>query len=203
MKKCKYCQSEIDSKAKVCPQCGKKQGMSGCLIAIIVLVVICVLASLGGGDKPSSKNDDKKAQKSTETKKQGEKEKTSFETNETVTYKNVDFKVEKIERSNGSEFDKPEDGKEFLIVTINIKNNSDDKVSYNAYDWKLTNSNGQENDEAFTTVNSNALNNGDLAVGGTVTGTIAYEIPKGDSGLKLSYYDTVFDNKEAFYFNIK
>ncbi len=27
-KKCKYCQSEIDKKAKICPNCKKKQGGS-------------------------------------------------------------------------------------------------------------------------------------------------------------------------------
>ena len=56
MKKCKHCQSEIDSKAKVCPKCGKKQGMSTFLIVVIVVVIICLLASLGGEDKPSSKD---------------------------------------------------------------------------------------------------------------------------------------------------
>ena len=44
-KKCKYCQSEIDKKAKICPNCRKKQGMPKWLIAIIVVVVIapCVV----------------------------------------------------------------------------------------------------------------------------------------------------------------
>ncbi len=196
MKKCKSCQSEIDSKAKRCPNCGKKQGMPVWLIIIIVIAIICILAS-GGNDKPKSTNN-KSNTKTTE-----EKTKKSFETTETVTYKDVEYKIENVERSNGSEFDKPEEGKEFLIITVNIKNNSDQKVSYNAYDWKLTNSNGQENTEAFTTNNSNALNSGDLAKGGTVTGTLAYEIPEGDSGLKFSYYDTIIDDEAAFYFNIK
>ena len=129
--------------------------------------------------------------------------KTSFNTDETVTYKDVEFKIENIERSNGSEYDSPEEGKEFLIITINIKNNSDKKVSYNSLDWKLTNSNGQENSETFTITNDNALNSGDLASGGTVTGTLAYEVPQGDSDMKLSYYGNILDDEAAFYFNIK
>ena len=49
MKKCKYCQGEIDDKAKVCPNCGKKQSKHILLIVVIVIVVIAVIASLGGG----------------------------------------------------------------------------------------------------------------------------------------------------------
>lgn len=47
-KKCKYCKSEIDSKAVVCPHCGRKQGMSKAKKAIItVVVVIIVIAAIG------------------------------------------------------------------------------------------------------------------------------------------------------------
>ena len=55
-KKCKYCQSEIDKKAKICPNCRKKQGMPKWLIAIIVIFVIIVFASMGGGEESSSGN---------------------------------------------------------------------------------------------------------------------------------------------------
>ena len=198
MKKCKSCQSEIDSRAKKCPNCGKRQGLPIWLIIIIAIIMICVFVS-GGNDEPKSTNNNSNSS----GKKAEEKTKTSFETNETVTYKDVEYRIENVERSSGSEFDKPEDGKEFLIITINIKNNSSEKVSYNALDWKLTNSSGQENSETFTTNNNNALNSGDLAKGGVVTGTLAYEIPEGDSGLKFSYYDNMLDDEEAFYFNIK
>ena len=57
-KLCKYCKSEIPAGAKICPNCRKKQGKSGCLIAIIAVVVILVLVGIasGGGsdDKISS-----------------------------------------------------------------------------------------------------------------------------------------------------
>lgn len=52
-KKCKHCQSDIPKKAKVCPQCNKKQ--SGILKWIIIAVVaIIIIGAAGGGeDKPT------------------------------------------------------------------------------------------------------------------------------------------------------
>lgn len=38
-KKCKYCKSEIDKKAKVCPVCGRLQKAHGCLITVAVLLI--------------------------------------------------------------------------------------------------------------------------------------------------------------------
>lgn len=54
MKKCKYCKSEIDSKAKVCPNCRKPQGspilriIIGVIVGLILLVLI--VQSLGSDD---------------------------------------------------------------------------------------------------------------------------------------------------------
>jgi len=57
MKKCKYCQSDIDPKAKICPNCKKKQGMPKWAIILIVIVVIGVLGSaLGSSDSESENN---------------------------------------------------------------------------------------------------------------------------------------------------
>lgn len=53
MKKCKYCQSEIDDKAKVCPKCGKKQGMPKWLIVVIVILVIAIIGGLSGEESDS------------------------------------------------------------------------------------------------------------------------------------------------------
>ena len=58
MKKCKHCQTEIDSKAKICPNCRKKQGMPIWLIVILVFVGIGIISGIVGGesssgDKPS------------------------------------------------------------------------------------------------------------------------------------------------------
>lgn len=59
MKKCKYCQSDIDAKAKICPNCHKKQGnffqKHPVLTVFLVLIVIGIIA--GGNDES---NDTKK-----------------------------------------------------------------------------------------------------------------------------------------------
>ena len=58
MKKCKHCQSEIDSKAKICPNCRKKQVMPKWLIIVLVIVGIALVGGIAGGgsdseDKPA------------------------------------------------------------------------------------------------------------------------------------------------------
>lgn len=55
MKKCKHCQTEIDKKAKVCPNCRKKQGMPVWLIVVIVFVGIGIIGgAFGGGEDAAS-----------------------------------------------------------------------------------------------------------------------------------------------------
>lgn len=52
---CKHCQSEIPAKAKVCPNCRKKQGGMGCLGVILLVVGILIalfafIRMMGGSD---------------------------------------------------------------------------------------------------------------------------------------------------------
>lgn len=132
-------------------------------------------------------------------------EKTSFNVNETAVFENVHYTVTNVKYSNGNEWDNPADGKNFVIVTLKIENKSDSKISYNTYDWKMINSQGQEDDEAFTTINNDTdLGSGDLAAGGTKTGTLVFEESKDESSLKLLYYsNSLFDENSTFEIVIK
>lgn len=69
----------------------------------------------------------------------------------------------------------------------------------------MINSQGQEDDETFTTVNSDtSLSSGDLAAGGTKTGTLVYEQAKDETSLKLLYYANSFwDENSTFEIVIK
>lgn len=43
MKKCKYCQTEIDSKAKVCPNCKRKISGMPTLVKVLLIIFIIIL----------------------------------------------------------------------------------------------------------------------------------------------------------------
>lgn len=55
-KLCKHCQTEIPKKAKVCPNCRKKQGGVGKWI-VIALVAVLLIGAIGGSDEESGNND--------------------------------------------------------------------------------------------------------------------------------------------------
>lgn len=58
MKKCKYCQTEINSKAKICSQCHKKQTNPAIRVIGIIIIIIGIIAIVSGmGDTDSSKED--------------------------------------------------------------------------------------------------------------------------------------------------
>ena len=202
-KLCKYCKSEIPANAKVCPNCRKKQGLKIWQIILIAIVVLGIIGALaGGGDEQPTSQDSASQKESSTTEKKTEKkeEKTEFSQSETVTFKGVNFTITSVEKTTGSEFDTAKDGHEYVIVGLKIENKSDEKISYNSFDWKMENSNGQEVDTAFTTINTDtALNSGDLNAGGMVEGTLAFEQPQGDTGLKLNYYyNALFDENASF-----
>lgn len=49
-KKCKYCQVEIDKKAKVCPKCGKKLGGNAKYVIISIIVLFVLIGVFGNDD---------------------------------------------------------------------------------------------------------------------------------------------------------
>lgn len=49
MKKCKECNAEISKSAKVCPQCGKKQGHPILRAVIGTFIIIIGIAAIAGG----------------------------------------------------------------------------------------------------------------------------------------------------------
>lgn len=73
---CKHCQTEIPYKAKVCPQCRKKQGGKLKWIIIGILILIVAIGAFGGGDDTDSTDSTKT--ESAEKKEKKEKKKIDY-----------------------------------------------------------------------------------------------------------------------------
>lgn len=192
----------VDAKPK------KKKGCVtwGIIVLIAIIVIIAIGQSCNSGNNrtatlvTSGQLSSGTVSKSTA----GETQKTSFKVGETAKYNDVELTAAKVEKSKGSEYDSPKSGNEFVIVTVKYKNDGKENISYNPYDFKMKNSKGQIISQSFTTVNQkDALNSGDLAPGGEIEGTIAFEEPKGDKGLVLQYTGNIFNSNSEVDFQLQ
>ncbi|MGM9879505.1 MAG: DUF4352 domain-containing protein [Bacilli bacterium] len=130
-----------------------------------------------------------------------------------ITYNGMDYKVVKVETSEGNSYKAPKEGNQFLIVTVYMKNNTGEKVQYSYKNWTMSNSNGDEEKRIFTSVNvDTALYSGDLVIGGIKTGSMVFEQPIGDPKLRMNFYELKKDkngeevidtNKKIFSVSIK
>ena len=118
-----------------------------------------------------------------------------FSMDDVITYNGVDYKIVKVETSMGNSYKSPKDGNQFLIVTVYIKNNTDDKILYSYENWTMSNSKGEEKKRIFSSINvNNALYSGELVIGGIKTGSMVFEQPINDSKLILNFYDLKKDD---------
>lgn len=166
------------------------------LTGILILFVIGVMGSVGNGGKNNAGTDTATSGSNAAT--STPEEKTDFKVGETATFDDKSITVTEIQRNydTGNQFAQPESGKEFVIVTINITNNSDSTLDYSTFEFKMQDSNGVQQNEAIMALAEGKLSSGALAKGGKVTGKLAYEVPKDDAGLKLLYQNySLFNNK--------
>jgi hypothetical protein len=169
------------------------------------LIIVIVLIGAGGaaGNKNNTATNSGSTNNSSDTKKA--EEKTEFKVGETASFDNKTITVTDVQRNydTGNQFAQPESGKEFVIVTVKITNDSDKTLDYNTFEFKMQDSNGVQQNEAITALSEGKLNSGSLAAGGKVTGKLAYEVPKGDTGLKLLYQNFSFFDNKAITFNLQ
>ncbi len=161
------------------------------------LIVVIVLIGIGGAAGGNNSDTATNTGSNSSSQDQKAEEKTEFKVGETATFDDKSITVTDVQRNydTGNQFAQPESGKEFVIVTVQITNNSDSTLDYNTFEFKMQDSNGVQQSEAITALSEGKLNSGSLAKGGKVTGKLAYEVPKDDAGLKLLYQNfSFFDN---------
>lgn len=220
--KCSKCGTEYEGQFcpngcnayKQCPVCGAsyqgsfcpngcnsahppKKKAKGCLIAAIIVaaVVVIVVGIVVGSGLLFAKSVDDAIDQVISTH-SPDYQAPVVGINEAGIFEDRRITVTKVEKSNGTQFDTPAEGKEYVIVTVKIENVGSDKITYNPLDFKIRNSKGQVDTQTFTIIDSDtSLSSGELVAGGEVEGTITFEQPKDDPELTLEFYDNVlFDD---------
>ena len=154
--------------------------------AIIIIIIICLaITATILGTKAHNKLFDTgiEVKPNEETK--------VFKENDTIRYKDVTYKIKKIKTNEeGTKYRKPQKDNQFIIVTLEYENMSNQPVKYSAKSWKLENKDKKETQRLFTALDvDTALYSGKLVIGATKTGTIVFEQPKKYDTFKLNYYE--------------
>ena len=167
-------------------------------------IVIVVIIAIGSQYKqPEKVGENKKSESngSSQTQKGDSKkeEKTEFNVGDIIAFDGKELTVEKVERNwnSGNAYLKPKDGKEYVKVSVKIKNKSETEMNYNVFEFKAEDSNGAaENADMQTYSLPDSLGSGDLVKGGKKSGSMIFEVPAGSS-LKLHYQPSFWSNKKV------
>lgn len=169
----------------------KKSNYAKIFVILLLIVSALILAIFGGHMYEFLPK--KKSEVSTE---KATKEKV-FSMGDSISYNGAEYKVTKIESSQGNSYKSPKEGNQFLIVTISIKNNSDRKMPYSYENWTMSNSKGEEKKRIFTSINvEDALYSGELVIGGIKKGSMVFEQPIDDPKLKMNFYELKKDEND-------
>ncbi len=138
------------------------------VLGVIVLLIIIGVASSGGNSTPTKVGETNTNTVSTST---------QYKVGDVIKIGDYTLTVNKATRNwqSPADYDKPEAGKEYVLVEVTITNEGKSSASYNT--------------ETFTMAD-NKLNSGSLAAGGKITGNLVYDVPQDDAGLKLLFNPT-------------
>ncbi len=190
-KVCKHCQTEIPKKAKVCPNCRKKQG--GILKWIIIaILVIAVISSVAGGDDEKESGSDSNPQKVGETSKDNNEKDdaadepvdNTFAVGETLETSNLKISYLSAEQYvSDNQFIQPAEGKVFYRMEFEFENlgDSDEFVSSASFECYAD---GYSAEQSY--YGDDALS-ADLSPGKKAKGAVYYEVPADATEITLEY----------------
>ncbi|MBR3117391.1 MAG: DUF4352 domain-containing protein [Bacilli bacterium] len=185
-KKCQYCQTDIPIKATKCPNCYGKQGnfiqKHPVLFVFLILIGIGMIGGIINSIKKANFQKD-------------------YKQLDVVTYEDVKYSITNVEKTEKDTiYSNAPSGYEYVKVTIKIENKSNKKISYNTYNYKMINADGQEtsSDVYIGDDSDKQLHSGKLEPDGIVEGYIVWKQKKEDSNLRVRFYDNMFNSEYTF-----
>jgi hypothetical protein len=199
MKKCKSCQTEIDSKAKKCPHCQADQRnwfvKHKFITAILIIVLLVAVSPKNKGNNTSTESN------STSIKQTETKQENLPKIGEEVTAGDLVFIVKEVSqaKSLGSSYSKSNAQGTFNIVTLTIKNVGKETITTDSSMMKIADSQGRKFDRSIEGQTAKGLSQGKVDLflqqvqpGLSVTGDIVFDLPDDATNLKLLVRGSMF-----------
>ena len=166
---------------------------------ILSVITICLGFSINNSISDTFNKDSKPISKNSQPINSDNSESTNneFKLGDVISFDDKEVTVTNLTRNynTGNEFSKPKDGKEFVKVTVEIKNKSKSDISYNTFDFKIKTDNGVLESTSWSASPDDSLGSGKLAENGKIKGSMVFEVPKGDKKLSLRYSPSFWSNK--------
>lgn len=169
-------------------------------IFVFVLIIGFVVLALGfGSGSEQARKDNSNLVSNNTVSTQTPIAQTDYTVGQTIENSGRQLTVTKVTRnySTGNQFTMPKTGKEFVLITVSLKNNGNSEVMFGAFDFKVQDSNGvQSTTDASTYSLDDVLESANLAKGGNVTGSMIFEVPKDDKNLVLLYNSSFWTGQQ-------
>lgn len=186
---CKHCQTEIPRKAKVCPNCRKKQGgkLKWIIIVIVVIGIIVIATNNKDDNTKAKKTGEITAEEESAKSENGQKEEDNvFQIGDIVETENLKISfLSASQYQEENEFLQPKDGYEYWKFEFKFENISDSDQSVSSMiDWVCYADNSKA-DQTWIG-DDNGLDT-TLSSGRETQGAIYFEVPIGAESIELEY----------------
>ena len=189
-KLCKHCQTEISKKAKVCPNCGKKQGGILKWIIIVILVLAAISAMAGGDDESASDSNPKKVDNVTQDDGNEDNADTQEEVDNTFSVGEVletsNLKISYLsaeQYSFDNEYIQPQSGNVFYRMEFEFENTGDSDQLVSSLDFECY-ADGYSMEECY--YGDDTLQ-ATLSAGKKAKGAVYFEVPADATEITLEY----------------
>lgn len=176
-------------------------------LVLFVALFVGVIIGSEGDKKGSGAPGSTSAESAENAKKTAPKSKQDPENIEAAVGENAELQdrtlvVNEVERSFtplGGRISGLEPGNEFVRVSVTLTNTGDESINYNVLDFKVQDSAGVQSshDSRGESEIPYRVSYGGLAPDGELLGNIVFQVPQGDSGLKLIYDPSTVRGKRS------
>lgn len=167
-------------------------------IALLVIIVIGVISSMGGDSKKVGSNTDSANTNTTTENNQPTQE--TYKVGDKVQMGNVILTVNNVETSTAGQFTKPSEGNHWVDVNMTIENTGSDQEFITTMGQMFVID--SENNQYQVAVTGKKMQNaGSLGMDGALvakakkTDWVGFEVPTTAKGLKLQYNASFYSNK--------